>query len=79
MILDKDYRGFRIGRRLVDASAEHFSKKGIRGGYAVVIEEVGKNAFARVFGARVIEARKATLWEHCTNRQWEFKLMAKDL
>ena len=34
---------------------------------------------ARVLGAEVAEVRPATVWKHCSDKEWEFKLLLMDL
>ncbi len=78
LTLAPDFRGLRVGRQLVDAAAERLTRHGVIGGHAVAIEEVGHNAFAPVMGARLLESRPCTLWKHCSDKEWEFKLLVRD-
>jgi ribosomal protein S18 acetylase RimI-like enzyme len=78
LTIDRGYRGYRVARWLVEASEKHFRGLGVRGGHAIVIEEVGKNAFSLVFGGEVLDARRATLWDHCTDKKWQFKLLVME-
>lgn len=78
LTLARDFRGLRVGRRLVDAVGERLKSFGAVGGHAVAIEEVGHNGFAPVMGATMLESRPCTLWRHCSDKEWEFKLLVRD-
>jgi len=78
LTLAPTHRGVRLGRDLVRAAAACGRSLGLPGGHGVVIEEAGRNAFARALGARLLESRPCTLWKHCSDREWEFKLLVLD-
>ena len=75
--ISKDYRGYRLGRQLIDAAAANGSRMGLPGGHGVVIEEAHRNVFARTLGARLVATRRTTFWKHFSDEDWDFKLMVK--
>lgn len=79
LTLSPKYRGFRLGRMLVDAAFDLLRSRGAIGGHGVVIEEAGHNAFAPVLGGTLRESRRCTLWRHCSDKEWEFKLLTREL
>lgn len=75
--VSKNYRGYRLGRRLIDAAAENGRLMGLPGGHGVVVEEAHRNVFARTLGATLLETKRTTFWKHFSDEDWDFKLLTK--
>ena len=73
--LSREYRGHGLGRRLMDAEADHLRSLGLPGGHGIVVEEAHRNVFARVLGATLLGTRPTTIWRHCSDQKWDFKLL----
>ncbi len=74
-----EYRGLRLGRQLVDTAVDRIKSLGAVGAHGVVIEEAGHNAFAAVMAGTLLESRPCTLWAHCSDKKWMFRLLVRDL
>ena len=73
--LSREYRGYGLGRRLMDVEANLLRSLGLPGGHGVVVEEAHRNVFARVLGATLAGTKRTTIWRHCSDQEWDFKLL----
>jgi GNAT superfamily N-acetyltransferase len=76
--LEAGYQHLGLGGKLVDAFFDRVRANGLPGAHGIIIEEVGKNVLAQALGTEVREVRRTTLWDKCTDKRWEFKLIVRD-
>jgi hypothetical protein len=77
--IDQGFRHLQLGPKLVDALAERFQKCGLTGFHGIVMEEEGKNVFARALRMKVLDVRRTTVWDAYTGKRWNAKLLVRDL
>jgi N-acetylglutamate synthase-like GNAT family acetyltransferase len=81
--VERAYRGRGIGRELSRVFHEHARQQGVKGLYAVELEEEGDSRLSdflcRERGYRILQERRHTVWEKATGKKWYAKLMVCDL
>ena len=79
LIIDRDFRGLQVGKMLLAESVRMFREEGYPGGHAIIMEEAGRDTFAKAFGLQVKGVKKSTLWSHCSDKDWQFKIVVVNL
>jgi hypothetical protein len=74
---------FRLGMKLAEAVIAHLREAGVRGIQGAIAEpEDDENLslfYRRIYGARVTDVRRFSLWEMFTDRRWYAKMVVIDL
>jgi len=76
--IEDGYRHLHLGTRLYYTLISHLRKNGVASMHAYVLEEAGKNVMARTFGTKVLAVNRTTLWEKCTGKRWNVKVLVRD-
>ena len=77
LTLSNEYRGYRLGRQLINAMDKMFRRYGLPGAHGVVVEEAHRNVFSRTLDVDLLETKRTTLWRHCSSDEWDFKLLSR--
>ncbi len=79
LAVEQGYRRFLLHERLHDSLCDRLRAMGVQGIHGIVLEEVGKDAVARVLGTKVLAVRRTTVWDRSTGKHWNAKLLVRDL
>lgn len=77
--IEDGYRHLFVGRELVDTLAHRLRAHGVPGVHGIALEEPGRHSLARVLGVKVLAARRTTVWDKCTGKRWDAKLIVREL